>query len=45
MLVKNAVIVAGVQLSYVKKIIDPMSEVLYVVVFWEMVDVLCLKIL
>lgn len=32
-LVKNAVIVAGVRLSYVKRIIDPMSEVLYVVVF------------
>jgi hypothetical protein len=30
---KKAVIVAGVQLSYVKRIIEPMSEVLYVVVF------------
>jgi len=34
-----------VQLSYAKRIIDPMSEVLYVVVFWKVVDVLCLKIL
>lgn len=44
-LVKNAVFVAGLQLSYVKKIIAPMNEVMYVVVFWKMVDVLHLKIL